>query len=140
MSPRANTLGMIYKNNHILLEEIEGKHSRGTGVYYRPIGGTIEFGEKSSETIKREFHEELGAEIEIKSYITCLENIFKIEESIGHEITQVYEVAFKDLTLYQRDSFQVIEGNRITYAKWVCIQELSEERKLLYPESLIGFL
>lgn len=140
MLPRANTLGILYRNNHILLEEIDGKHSRGTGIYYRPIGGTIEFGERSSETIKREFHEELAAEVGIKSYITCLENIFKIEDRIGHEITQVYEVAFKDLALYQKDSFQVIEGNRITFAKWVSVVELTEGRKLLYPEELIGFL
>ncbi|WP_235318369.1 NUDIX hydrolase [Planococcus sp. CAU13] len=138
--PRANTLGILYKNNHILLEEIVGKHSRGTGFYYRPIGGTIQFGERSSETIKREFHEELAAEVEIKNYITCLENIFKIEESIGHEITQVYEVAFTDSALYRKDCFQVIEGNRITYAKWISIDELTEGRKLLYPEELIGFL
>lgn len=52
MQPRANTLGLILKDQFILLEEQEGKHSKGSGYYYRPIGGMIEFGEKSAETLK----------------------------------------------------------------------------------------
>jgi ADP-ribose pyrophosphatase YjhB (NUDIX family) len=31
--------------------------------YYRPVGGTMEFGELALETIKREVREELNAEI-----------------------------------------------------------------------------
>lgn len=140
MSPRANTLGIIYRDDQILLEENGGKHSRGTGIYYRPIGGTIELGEKSSETLKREFYEELATDIEVRSYITCLENIYEIEGRIGHEITQIYEVAFKNSALYQRDSFRVVEGNRITYAKWINLKDFLEGKKVLYPEGLIDFL
>lgn len=140
MFPRANTLGLIYRNNEILLEENEGRHSRGTGVYYRPIGGTIELGEKSIETIQREFYEELATDIEVRRHITCLENIFEIEGSIGHEITQIYEVIFKDSALYQKDSYQVVEGNRVTYAKWIPLEDLFNGKKLLYPEELINFL
>lgn len=140
MYPRANTLGIILKENQILLEEIKGKHSRGTGLYYRPIGGTIELGEKSSETIKREFLEELAVEVEVTRYITCLENIFEIEGEMGHEITQVYELAFKDPTLYQKDTFQVVEGTRITYAKWINLKDLVQREKVLYPEDLHDYL
>jgi 8-oxo-dGTP pyrophosphatase MutT (NUDIX family) len=94
MYPRANSLGLIIKDNNILLEEQEGKHSKGIGYYYRPIGGTIELGERSNETLIREIHEELGVEVVIRRYITCLENIFRVDESIGHEITQFeYQVA-----------------------------------------------
>jgi hypothetical protein len=46
MYPRANTLGIIVKDNYLLLEELKGKHSKGIGFYYRPIGGTIELGER----------------------------------------------------------------------------------------------
>ncbi|GAQ19031.1 DNA mismatch repair protein MutT [Oceanobacillus picturae] len=70
MFPRANTLGIIIKDNCILLEEKEGTHSKGEGYYYRPIGGTIELGEKSEETLVREFYEELGLEIAITRYIS----------------------------------------------------------------------
>lgn len=45
MLPRANALGVILHNDKILVEERHGQHSKGTGYYYRPIGGTIELGE-----------------------------------------------------------------------------------------------
>ncbi|MGE6259079.1 hypothetical protein ACQKCU_14415 [Heyndrickxia sporothermodurans] len=48
-------MDLFLKDKFILLEEQEGKHSKGIGYYYSPIGGTIEFGEKSDETLAREF-------------------------------------------------------------------------------------
>ncbi|MDF2066690.1 NUDIX hydrolase [Bacillus sp. Cr_A10] len=136
MYPRANALGIIMNNNKILLEEQEGKHSKGTGTYYRPIGGTIEFGENSSETIIREYNEEIAVDIEIKRYIACLENIFRIDGNLGHEITQIYLVGFIDQTLYQKDSFKVVEGNKTTFTKWISLEEIIDGKKILYPNGL----
>lgn len=140
MYPRANTLGIIIRDNYILLEELEGKHSKGIGFYYRPIGGTIELGERSNEALMREFKEELGVEVYIRRYISCIENIFKIEENIGHEITQIYIVDFKDANLYQTDQFTVSEGNKITRAKWVSKNEILSGEKVLYPNGLTELL
>ncbi|MGE1167155.1 NUDIX domain-containing protein, partial [Peribacillus simplex] len=61
-------------------------------TYYRPLGGSIELGEKSDETVIREFNEELHTEIEIIDYLGCLENIFHLDEEIGHEIIQLYSL------------------------------------------------
>lgn len=140
MYPRANTLGIIVKDNYILLEEQEGKHSKGIGSYYRPIGGTIEFGERSNETLVREFTEELGVDVVVKGYISCIENIFKIDEVVGHEITQIYLVDFKDRNLYQQEYFTVSEGNKITYAKWISKEEIFSGEKVLYPNGLTELL
>ncbi|QUG41664.1 NUDIX domain-containing protein [Psychrobacillus sp. INOP01] len=136
MYPRANTLGIIINKNKILLEEQEGKHSKGTGTYYRPIGGTIELGEKSSETIIREYREEIAVDIVVKRYIACLENIFRIEGSIGHEITQIYLVEFIDQNLYEKESFKVIKGSKTTFTKWISLEEIIDEKKILYPNGL----
>jgi 8-oxo-dGTP pyrophosphatase MutT (NUDIX family) len=136
MYPRANTLGIIVKDNYLLLEEQKGKHSKGIGFYYRPIGGTIELGERSNQTLVREFSEELGVEIIVRRYISCIENIFKIDENIGHEITQIYFVDFKDRNLYQKEHFTVTEGNKITRAKWVSKEEIFSGEKVLYPDGL----
>lgn len=133
MYPRANTLGIIIHNNKILLEEQEGKHSKGIGTYYRPIGGTIELGEKSSETIIREYNEEIAVGIEIKRYIACLENIYRIDGNIGHEITQIYLVEFIDQTLYQKESFKVVEGSKTTFAKWISLEEIIDGKKFFIP-------
>jgi 8-oxo-dGTP pyrophosphatase MutT (NUDIX family) len=140
MYPRANTLGIIVKDNYILLEEQEGKHSKGIGSYYRPIGGTIELGERSNETLVREFREELGVEVIVRNYISCIENIFKIDENIGHEITQLYFVDFKDRNLYQNEHFTVYEGNKVTCAKWVSKEEIFTGEKVLYPNGLTELL
>ncbi|KPB06276.1 NUDIX hydrolase [Bacillus sp. CHD6a] len=140
MYPRANTLGIIVKDNDILLEEQEGKHSKGIGSYYRPIGGTIEFGERSNETLVREFTEELGVDVVIKRYISCIENIFTFDENLGHEITQIYLVEFKDRNLYHKEYFTVSEGNEITYAKWIDKDEIFSGEKVLYPNGLTELL
>lgn len=140
MYPRAKTLGLIIKDNYILLEEQEGKHSKGIGFYYRPIGGTIELGEKSDETLIREFHEELDVEIIINRYISCLENIFRIDNNIGHELIQMYLVDFNDEKLYQKENFTVSEGNKVTVAKWVSKDEVISGEKVLYPNGLKDLL
>ena len=140
MYPRAKALGLIFKEHHVLLEEYEGKHSKGTGYFYRPIGGTIEIGEKSIETLIREFKEEIKVEILVKDYISCVENIFKIDSNLGHEIIQIYSVEFKDTTLYRKERFEITEGNKITYAKWISIAEILEGKKVVFPEALIKLL
>ena len=136
MQPRANTLGIIFNGYSILLEEQEGKHSKGTGIYYRPIGGTIEFGERSADTLKREFKEELGVDIKIKQYMTCIENIFQIDEKIGHEITQLNIVEFLDNQLYKKTQFPVVELNKHTVAKWIPIEDVLQNDFVLYPSEL----
>ncbi|SFS77533.1 ADP-ribose pyrophosphatase YjhB, NUDIX family [Paenibacillus sp. BC26] len=140
MYPRPNVLGIVTRNKEILVEEQYGKHSIGTGHYYRPIGGTIEFGEHSKKTLIREFDEELGIQISIIRHIKCIENIFTIDESIGHEITQIYLVEFVEPKLYEVEKFKVVEGGIITYAKWISINEFEEEQQILYPNGLTKIL
>ncbi|CAG7647068.1 hypothetical protein PAESOLCIP111_05299 [Paenibacillus solanacearum] len=140
MHPRTNVLGIVTRNKDILVEEKFGKHSKGTGPFYRPIGGTIELGEHSRETLVREFYEELGVEITIKSHITCLENIFKVDENIGHEITQIYLVEFIDSNLYELSRFNVIEGEEISFAKWVPIADFELGKRILYPDGITDLL
>ncbi|WP_322907111.1 hypothetical protein [Paenibacillus campi] len=45
MKLRANALEMVMHHQKTLVEQQYGKYSTGTGFYYRPIGGMIEFGE-----------------------------------------------------------------------------------------------
>lgn len=136
MYPRANTLGLVIKDNVVLLEEQEDEDR----FYYRPIGGKIEFGEKSEETLIREFKEELGVEIDIIRYVSCIENIFKIGENLGHEITQIYLAEFMDKTLYEQDTFTVTERTKISCAKWIPIKDLISGGKVVYPTGLTDLL
>lgn len=140
MKPRANSLGIVVRQGQILVEEQCGKHSQGNGLYYRPVGGTIEFGEHSQETIVREFQEELGVDITVKLHIKCLENIFTVEDNMGHEITQIYLVEFNNPRLYKTESFTVVEGEKMTRAIWVQMDEFQQGRKTLYPNGLTELL
>jgi 8-oxo-dGTP pyrophosphatase MutT (NUDIX family) len=137
MYPRAKTLGILLDNNRILAEEFHGRHSTGVGTYYRPIGGSIEFGEKSAEALVREYDEELNVGIIIEQYIGCLENIFSIDEEMGHEIIQLYLVGFRDSANYEKELFEVIEGNKRAVAKWLLMDDVISNRKVIYPSGLI---
>ena len=78
----------------------------------------------------------MGVEIVISRYISCLENIFKIDEDIGHELIQIYIVEFKDERLYQKENFTVTEGMKVAVAKWVSKHEIISGEKVLYPNGL----
>ncbi|MGG1661795.1 NUDIX hydrolase [Brevibacillus sp. NRS-1366] len=140
MFPRSNALGILLRGNQILVERFEGMHSKGDGTYYRPIGGTIEFGEYSKQTIVREFLEELSVEIKIGRYIGCLENIYRVGDEIGHEITQLYLVEFADRRKYSKDRFVVREGERTSEAHWVDIDDFITRSKFIYPNGLEDLL
>ena len=60
--------------NKILVAE--GKDPIKDQTFYRPLGGGIEFGERSEETIRREIREELNEEVTALRYLGTLENIF----------------------------------------------------------------
>ncbi|WP_432357927.1 NUDIX hydrolase [Sporosarcina sp. UB5] len=134
--PRAKVIGILESGHRILVEEFEGNHSRGNGMYYRPIGGSIEFGEKSAEALIREFNEELKVNVEIDRFIGCIENIFIINEQIGHEIILVYKVNFVDKENYNRTLFNIQENENVSFAKWINIMDFVTGEKVLFPNSL----
>jgi 8-oxo-dGTP pyrophosphatase MutT (NUDIX family) len=138
--PRANTLGIIHRNGRILVEELSGKHSKGEGIFYRPLGGTIELGETSKEALKREFIEEIGADIHIVGYIACLENIYHINGVTKHELTQLYDAELVNESLYEKEIIPVMENGRKSKAKWMPVISFVEKREILFPAGLEKWL
>ena len=59
------------------------------------VGGRVEIGESSEQTIRREIMEEMGKEIEIIEYLSTIENFFDADDMPYHEIMFVYRVDFK---------------------------------------------
>lgn len=138
--PKAKTLGILLSNRSMLVQEYQGEHSRGIGFYYRPLGGAIEFGEQSTGALIREFVEELGEEIEIQSYVGCIENIFSINDDVGHELIQLYRIRFKNAAAYTREQFSLLNDNRDSIAKWVDCKDFLDGKKVLYPVELVSLL
>ncbi len=58
--------------------------------YHRLIGGSVELGETHREAIVREVHEELGATVRDLTYVDVVENIFRLDGVLGHEVVFVY--------------------------------------------------
>lgn len=58
--------------------------------YHRLIGGSVELGETLQQAIVREVDEELGARIVGLTHLGVVENIFRFNGDIGHEIVALY--------------------------------------------------
>ena len=105
-------------------------------TFYRPLGGGIEFGEKSEETIHREIMEELHEKVTHLRYLGTLENIFVFNGQAGHEIVQVYDGKLANSKLYEQlelNGFE--EGAGQFIAIWKDLEEFNSQSPL-YPDGL----
>lgn len=110
--------------------------------FYRPLGGSIEFGEYSAATIEREMDEELGAAVTDLRYLGTVENVFTYNGQMGHEIVMVYDGAFADPSLYERDVLEGVEDSGVSFrAVWVNLADcLDPSAPPLYPTGLLDLL
>ena len=131
---------VFLRNNKILVAE--GYDPVKDEYFYRPLGGGIEFGENSKETICRELMEEVNLEIDENTlrYLGMVENIFTFNGSTGHEIVLVYDAALKEPQMYQQ---AVIRGKEATgediRAGWKSLDEF-DQGLILYPTGLLNLL
>jgi len=128
-------------NNHILVSE--GYDSVKQQTFYRPLGGAIEFGESSVDTICRELKEEINVKVDRESlkYLGALENIFIFKGNPGHEIVLVYDGALKDSKLYEQPFLQGKEADdEAIRAMWKHLDDFGAERSILYPTGLVEML
>lgn len=58
--------------------------------YHRLVGGGVELGETHRDAIVREVQEELGATIHDLDLLGTVENIFRIDGELGHEVVFLY--------------------------------------------------
>ena len=109
-------------------------------VGYRPLGGTIEFGERGHDTVAREIREEIGAEVVDVRYLGTIENIFEYLGRAGHEVALIYRATLGDESLLRRD---VIEAHDDTGGTFRCFwKPLDDFRRgvPLYPDGLLRML
>ncbi len=132
---RPIALGLAIKNNKVLVSEGYDKVKDQT--FYRCLGGGIEFLEKSDKALKREFKEEIGADITVKDFLGLEENIFTFNGKHGHELIFIYNVEIKDED-YQEEYTIIDEVN--SYAIWMDIEQFKSKQEILYPETVIKYL
>ena len=132
---RAIVLGLIQDGSRLFVSE--GFDPVRQEPFYRALGGGIEFGETSLEALKREFREELQAELTNIHYLGCLENVFTFNGKPGHELVQLYRCAFADQTFYQRAQIPFTDSDQTYTAFWIeCDRFHSGELRLVPPECL----
>ncbi|MBZ3762892.1 NUDIX hydrolase [Bacillus cereus] len=136
MYPRAKAFGLAVHQDRLLVQEY---HTEGE-TYYRPLGGSIELGEKSAHTVIREFTKELHTEIEIINYLGCLENVFHLDGGIGHEIIQLYSLRLLDISLYEMKILNIQDEQTVAYAKWIPITAFIQKEKILYPDGVLKYI
>lgn len=138
MPIRPLALAIMWREDSILV--MEGHDHIKNETFYRPLGGGIEFGEPSPISLKREFQEELNAEIVIEGYLATFENIFTLEGQMGHEIVLVHAAHFVDDRFYQADEITMVEEEGEGRALWIPLSAFADEGLRLYPDNLYDLL
>jgi len=138
---RPIAIGIFRRGDKILVFESRERDSRGR-IFYRPLGGSIEFGEYGGQTLAREMREEIGAEIENVRYLGLCENLFRAPGGQrAHEIVLVYEAGLADKALYDKDEMLVSEDSGATFkAFWKSLAFFQRGQVPLYPNGLLELL
>ena len=132
----------VFRHNDRILVA-EGYDSVKDEYFYRPLGGGIEFGETSVETVCRELMEEIHVEVDMESlkYLGTVENIFHFNGTASHEIVLIYDGMLKEAGLYEQ---AVIAGKEVNgedfRAVWRDLDEFRDGKSILYPTGLIEML
>ena len=119
---------------------MEGHDSKKDQTFYRPLGGTIEFGERGDETVRREFFEEITAVLSSIRYLGMLESIYTYEGRRGHEIVLVYDGHLSDDRLYEKEVIQGDELGQPFKAVWKQLDDFGPGKPPVYPEGLLELL
>jgi ADP-ribose pyrophosphatase YjhB (NUDIX family) len=111
----------------------KGHDDKKDEIFYRVIGGSVDFGEKTEEAVRREVKEELGCEVENLELVKVVENIFEYNGIPGHEVVFLYKGNLSNKTLYKQDKIHIIEPYAEFDAEWVPVEDIVSGKAILYP-------
>ncbi len=128
---KTKVLCIFHKDGRILASR--GINKVTNQVFYRLLGGSLDFFEKAEAGIRREIQEELHSEIENLHFIDVIENIFTHEDWRGHEITFLYSGDLTNKELYQHPTVHIVEDTYEFDAEWITVSEILNGTKTLFP-------
>ncbi len=133
---RVKALGLHWRGPRLLAFEVYDQEGRIKGV--RPLGGSVEFGERAEDTVVREFKEEIDADVSILSGPMVLDNVFVYGGEQRHEILFIFDLAFPDGAFEGQERIHFKEANGTEFvAAWYDPLELDVDGKPeLYPQGL----
>ena len=133
---RPIVLGLAIKNDKLLVSE--GYDHSKNQTFYRCLGGGIEFLEKSTDALKREFLEEINTNIIINDFLGMSEDIFTYKGKNAHELVLYYKISIADKDF--KEEYIVTNDNKQTKAIWIDINEFKNGNKILYPEEVFKYI
>lgn len=133
---RPVVLGLAKKDNKLLVGE--GFDNVKNQTFYRCLGGGIEFLENSFDALKREFLEEIDANITVKDFLGISENIFTYKGKNAHELILFYSIDILDSDY--KEEYDIIDDGGKYKAKWIDIDEFKNHNKILYPEEVFKYI
>jgi 8-oxo-dGTP pyrophosphatase MutT (NUDIX family) len=121
---------------------VERGHDRVTQErFYRAIGGAIEFGERAADAVRREWLEEVRAELDDLELLGVLENLFTYEGRAGHELVFVFSARLRGAFPRSDVPVEVVEpGGQRHVIEWVSVVELEKNGVTIYPAGLVDLL
>ena len=135
---RPIAIGLIWNNGSLLVEH--GFDAVTGQQFFRPPGGAIEFGERAADALRREFMEEIEAELTDPQLLTVIENIFDYNGRPHHEVVFVFEARFTDSLLYDRTEFTIQDADPASVASWKSLAEMAGDERPLRPNGLTAVL
>ena len=133
---RPIVLGVVKRGNKILVSE--GYDKVKDEVFYRSIGGGIEFLEESKEALKREFKEELNIDIKVGDFLGIAENIFTYNGKDAHELILFYNVEIDEKDY--KEKYHIIEENEESDAMWINVDKFKNKELKIYPEEMFKYI
>ncbi len=136
---RSKAVCLFRRDDKILLAE--GYDPTKDRHYVIPVGGGIDFGEKSIDAARREVLEEIGETIHGLALLGVSENRFTFDGVEGHEIVFVYEAQFDDESLYEKQEIRGIESDGQNFVvKWFDVNVLLGGTLPFYPDGVVDML
>jgi len=130
----------VFRNQDRILV-FEGYEKARDEIFYRPLGGGIEFGEKAEDAVRRELKEEINAEVGEVRYLGMLENIYVFNNKPYHEVVFIHDGALVDSGMYDQAMIVGEEANGDTIrAMWKSLDEFESGESILYPPGLLELL
>jgi ADP-ribose pyrophosphatase YjhB (NUDIX family) len=106
--------------------------------YHRLIGGGIDLGETHQAAIVREVDEELGATIHDLTFLATVENIFRIDGVLGHEVVFLYSGRLEPQPAVSGATLTESDGS-IVPVVWRPFDDVGESLPL-YPAGVVPWI